>query len=252
MTDTFRVVTQATAGADKSFPDPNRCSGCTVGDLCIAAGSDDSTLARLDDMLKVREPIEDGTVVIRRNDSFKGLLAVRDGCFKSFMTDRNGDEQVLGFHFAGELIGLDAVKSGHYRADVMALGEAALCLLDYQELLNLSACSLQLQRQLFGLFSDRLAGQNWRGTELSAEEKIAGFLLDVSARLTERGQSGSDFTLRMSRRDIGDYLGLATETVSRVFRRLHEQGLIDVRRKRVRLVRQDDLASLAESVLERR
>lgn len=238
--------------AEVIFPDPGRCSGCVVGDLCVAAGSDKKTLSRLDALLKVRDPIADGTMVLRRGDPFRGLIAVRDGCFKSFVTDRDGREQVLGFHLPGELIGLDAVQSKRHRADVVALGDSAMCLLEYGELLDLSSCSTQLQQQLFRLFSARLADQNWRGTDLTAEERIAGFVLDVSRRLADRGQSHEDFELQMSRSDIGNYLGLATETVSRVFRRLHDQGLIDVRRKHVRVVDRAALERLAEAVLENR
>lgn len=234
------------------FPDPGRCSGCEVGQLCIAAGSDRETLARLDELLRVRNPIAAGTIVIRRGDPFRGLVAVRDGCFKSFVTDREGREQVLGFHLPGELIGLDAVQSKRHRADVIALGASSMCVLEYNELLNLSSCSTQLQKQLFRLFSGRLAGQNWRGTDLTAEERIACFVLDVANRLTERGLSGDEFELQMSRSDIGNYLGLATETVSRVFRRLHDQGLVDVRRKRVKLSDRAALEHLAEAVLDTR
>ena len=234
------------------FPDPSRCSGCAVGDLCVAAGSDDKTLSRLDDLLRVREPIEAGSVVIRRGDPFRGLVAVRAGCFKSCVTDREGREQVLGFHLPGELIGLDAVQSKRHRADVVALGGAAMCMLDYHELLSLSACSAQLQQQLFRLFSGRLADMNWRGTDLTAEERIAGFVLDVASRLAERGERDDEFELQMSRSDIGNYLGLATETVSRVFRRLHDQGLVDVRRKRVKLADRAALEQLAESLFETR
>lgn len=234
------------------FPDPGRCSGCAVGDLCVAAGSDRETLSRLDDLLRVRDPIDAGTVVVRRGDPFRGLIAVREGCFKSYVTDREGREQVLGFHLPGELVGLDAVQSKRHRADVVALGAASMCLLEYQELLNLSSCSTQLQQQLFRLFSGRLADQNWRGTDLTAEERIAGFVIDVANRLAERGLPGDEFELQMSRSDIGNYLGLATETVSRVFRRLHDQGLVDVRRKRVKIGDRDALTRLAEAVLDTR
>lgn len=234
------------------FPDPGRCSGCAVGELCVAAGSDRETLSRLDNLLRVRDPIGAGTFVVRRGDPFRGLIAVREGCFKSFVTDREGREQVLGFHLPGELIGLDAVQSKRHRSDVVALGSSAMCLLEYNELLSLSSCSRQLQQQLFRLFSGRLADQNWRGTDLTAEERIAGFVLDVANRLAQRGLPDEEFELQMSRSDIGNYLGLATETVSRVFRRLHDQGLVDVRRKRVKLGDRAALEHLAEAVLDTR
>ena len=236
--------------AASTYPDAERCSGCVVGGLCVAAGSDEKTLRRLDRLLKVDDPVATTDMVVRRGDPFNSLIAVRAGCFKSFVIDREGREQVQGFHFPGELIGLDAVDGRRYRANVVALSEASLCELDYDRLLELSACSDGLQKQLFRLFSGRLASLQWRGADFTAEERIAAFLVDIAERLEQRGESGDELELLMSRSDIGNYLGLATETVSRVLKRLSDAGVIAVRRKRVSIRQPDRLLALAEAVFE--
>lgn len=231
-------------------PDPERCSGCRVGRYCIAASADDETLRRLDGLLEVQDAIETDATVIRKGDPFAGLFAVRDGCFKSFVLDRDGREQVLGFHFSGELIGLDAIASGEHLANVVALGPSALCQLEYDELSEISSCSSGLQQQLFRLFSGRLADQHWRTGDFTAAERLAVFLLDISARLQRRGGDGAAFELLMSRSDIGNYLGLATETVSRVFSRFRRSGYITVHRKQVTLADKRALQVLASGVTD--
>ena len=232
--------------------DAVRCSGCTLGEICVAAGSDQATLIKLDELLEVDATIESGVDVFRRGDPFTGLVAVRSGCFKSYILDRDGNEQVQGFHFPGELIGLDAVQSGDYRNNVQSLGRSALCRLDYNQLLRLSACSAGLQSQLFRLFSSRLAAEQWRSLDFSAEERLAAFLLDISERLERRSLPSQDFELVMPRSDIANYLALATETVSRVFSKMRKARLIDVTRRNVRLADMAGLRAIAEPVFEAR
>ena len=230
--------------------DIDRCSTCSVGDLCVALGSDARTLSRLDELLDVREPIAVDQHILRVGDPFNGLYAVRAGCFKSYTIDRDGGEQVQGFHFRGELIGLEAVSRGSYGVNVQALTESATCRLEYSELLNISSCSTGLQSQLFRLFSSRLAAQHWRTADFSATERLATFLLDVSARLEQRGHPADQFELVMARSDIGNFLGLATETVSRGFGRLASNGIVDVSRKRVSIVDRAALLVAAGSANE--
>lgn len=226
------------------------CSTCSVGDLCVALGSDQDTLSQLDKLLQVKDSIADQEHVIRQGDPFSGLFAVREGCFKSYISDRDGREQVQGFHFPGELFGFEGISRGHYGAHVIALEQGGVCSLKYSELLRISSCSSSLQQQLFRLFSSRLATQHWRGGDYTASERLSAFLLDVSGRMELRGKDPRSFELLMSRRDIANYLGLATETVSRVFSRFNKQSLISVRRKHVQLLDMDRLRQIAEAVLE--
>ncbi|MEM1263854.1 MAG: helix-turn-helix domain-containing protein [Pseudomonadota bacterium] len=236
---------QVNSSVAVSLPDPSRCSGCSVGDLCVALGSDAQTLRKLDELLDIREPIAAGDHILVQSDPFRGLLAVRRGLFKSYTTDREGREQIQGFYLPGELIGLEGVSRGHYGANVQALSDAAICRLDYDALLKISACSTGLQQQLFRLFSSRLASQHWRTGDFAAIERLAVFLLDVSERFEQRGENGTAFELPMARSDIANFLGLATETVSRAFGRLASNNIISVRRKQVRIVDREALLAAA-------
>ena len=229
-----------------------RCSTCSVGDLCVALGADQTTLEQLDDLLQIEHPMSQTSHVVRQGDDFTGLYAVREGCFKSYITDKDGREQVQGFHFPGELFGIEGISLGKYSANVVALQSGGVCALQYSELLKVSSCSSALQQQLLKLFSGRLATNNWLGGDYSASERVAAFLLDVSDRLQERKLDGVNFEMPMSRSDIANYLGLATETVSRVFTRFNKDSIISVRRKRVTLLEPARLQSLAESVIENR
>ncbi len=226
-----------------------RCSACQVGQFCLAAGSDKETLLKLDELLHVDSSVDSGEHVARRGDAFKGVMAVRSGCFKSYRVDREGREQVRRFHFPGELIGLDAVNMGVYQDSTVALQKGATCAIDYRQLLELSSCAAGLQQQLFRLFSGQLAERQLHAGEFSAEERIAAFIVDISARLASRGWDGDQFELAMSRGDIGNHLGLATETVSRVFSRLRSAGVLTVRRKHIVITDRASLESMAESIL---
>ncbi|MEL7310326.1 MAG: helix-turn-helix domain-containing protein [Pseudomonadota bacterium] len=227
-----------------------KCSGCQVGHFCLAAGSDSETLEQLDELLVVDECIESGAHVARRGDAFRGVLAVRRGCFKSYRIDREGREQVRRFHFPGELIGLDAVSRGIYQDSTVALQDSATCAIDYQQLLNLSQCAKGLQQQLFRLFSGQLAEAQLHAGEFTAEERIAAFVCNISERLAARGHDAEQFELAMSRNDIGNHLGLATETVSRVFSRLRSAGVLNVRRKHITILDRLALFQLAEAVTD--
>ncbi|MEL6868261.1 MAG: helix-turn-helix domain-containing protein [Pseudomonadota bacterium] len=230
--------------------DQSRCSACSFGDLCLPSGSDDLTLGKLDALLETTDGIAVGRDVVMRGDAFAGLLAVRSGCFKSYTLDRDGNEQVQGFHFPGEIIGMDAINSHKHRANVQALSDASLCEFDYQSLLELSACSSGLQQQLFRLFSGKLAGQHWRTMDFTASERLAAFFLDISERLNQRGMDGHDFELAMSRSDIGNYLSLATETVSRVVTKFKVARLLQVDRKRVKVLDVEGLRHIAQPVFD--
>ena len=229
-----------------------RCSGCDVGHLCVATGADETTLEKLDHLLEIRDGVTPSRVVVKRGDPFQGLIAVRSGCFKPYTHARDGREHVLGFFLPGELIGLDAIERGFHQYDVIALDHGALCELDFEALVEISACSDGLRKQLFRLFASRLADVEWRTGDYTADERLAAFLLDISERLHQRGRDGQRFELPMSRSDIGSYLSLATETVSRVLSRFQKQQWIAVRRKQVSMIAPDALSSAAEAILESR
>jgi CRP/FNR family transcriptional regulator len=168
---------------------------------------------------------------------------------KTCRVDREGREQVLGFHLPGEIIGLSAIDGERYPCDAIALDDVQLCRFSFPKIALLAARLPGLQTQLFKLMSRGIGHAERLAADYSADERIAAFLVDLSRRLAERGFSGARFELTMPRTDIANYLRLAPETVSRVLRRFRDDGLIKVQRREVELTGADRLAALAEPML---
>ncbi len=168
---------------------------------------------------------------------------MRGGYFKSYLVESNGREQVLGFHLPGELIGLDAIWPEKHQCNAIALSTASVCALPYEDLTDLGREVSGLQHTMLRLLSKELALSHAMSGDFSAEERVAGFLLSLSSRMKLRGHSETNLTLAMSRRDIANYLRLATETVSRVFSRFEENEFVSVDRREVTLT---DLGKLRQ------
>jgi CRP/FNR family transcriptional regulator len=206
------------------------CSQCSLGELCLPRGLSDEEKMRFEQIVQRSRPIQPGEYIFRTGDDFRSVATVRTGCFKSYVIDRDGQEQVLGFHLPGELIGLDAIHAGRHMASVVALDTSAICSLGFDAVTGMARHMPELQDELFRVMSQR----------------IAMFLLSLSHRFARRDNSDKEFILSMSRRDIASYLRLATETVSRVLARFQKRGLIDVDRKQVRLLDTKGLHKLTE------
>lgn len=225
------------------------CSNCSLRDLCVPMGLDRQDLAQLDAVVQKSGAIQTGDHLFSVGDEFQALYAVRSGCFKTYTIDRAGREQVLGFHLPGELLGLDAIASARHQCNAIALDTASSCLMPFQDITQLAAEVPGLQRQMFRLLSENIAQSHALAGDYSADERLAAFLLGLSERFTRRGYSPTEFNLTMPRRDIANYLRLATETVSRVFNRFQKNELIEVERRQIRLVDLDGLRDLASSAL---
>jgi len=200
---------------------------------------------RLESIVKRSRPLHRGDQLFRRGDRFEALYVVKTGTVKTYApSGEHGSEQVLGFHLPGELLGLDAIDRDCHVCSAKVLETAAICEIPFQRFEELAARVPSLQRQMYRLLSKEIVQDSEMLLLLgkkSAEERLATFLLSLSQRLSRRGLSPTDFYLSMSRHEIGSYLGLAVETVSRLFTRFHEEGILGVDRKHVRLI---DLAAL--------
>ncbi|HYN79241.1 MAG TPA: fumarate/nitrate reduction transcriptional regulator Fnr [Lamprocystis sp. (in: g-proteobacteria)] len=220
------------------------CRHCSLGSLCLPRGLEPEDVERLEGILKRTRPLHRGDLLFHEGDRFRSLFVVKTGSVKSFAPNAEGGEQVLGFHLPGELIGLDAIDKRVHACSASALDTAAVCEIPYTQLEELTATVPSLQRQLYRLLSKEIG----HDTELllllgkkSAEERLAAFLISLSKRLEKRGLSATDLHLSMSRHEIGNYLGLAVETVSRLFTRFQEERLMHVDRKHIQL---NDLQAL--------
>ena len=223
------------------------CSSCGLRELCLPVGFSDEELAQLDELVSARRTIRRGEALFRRGDRFSALYAVRGGFFKTCTTTEDGRDQVTGFQMGGELLGLDGFDDETHRCDAIALEDSQVCIIPTASLEQISQTFPALQRQLHRVMSREIVREHGVMMLLSgmrAEERVAAFLVNLARRLEARGFSPSAFVLRMTRQEIGTYLGLQLETVSRCFSRLHEDGVLEVRQRDIRIVDTDALQRL--------
>ncbi len=220
------------------------CAQCSLQALCLPAGIGPEDMARLDEIVRRRRPLTRGERLFRIGAATEALYVVHDGAFKTVALSDDGDDQIIGFHLSGELMGMDALADGHHRCEAEALGPSLVCQIPLDALDDVCRVVPGLQTQLLrvigrsvGRDQDHLAMLARR----QAQERIAMFLHGLSERYQQLGSSGTEFSLPMSREDIARYLGLVIETVSRGFTRLQEDGLIKVRGRQLRIL---DLAAL--------
>ena len=214
------------------------CSGCNLRELCLPGGITADELEQLDTLVKRRGPFHRGDYLFRAGDTLQSLYAVRSGVFKLFATADDGTQQVLSFCLPGEILGFDAIGHETHGCSGIALDTSSVCSIPFKQLTEISRQLPGLQDRVLRLMSHEISADNQLLLTISnknAEERIATFLLSLSSRFHRLGYSASEFRLSMSRQDIGDYLGLTTETVSRILGRLHRKGLINLDRKHVQL-----------------
>lgn len=224
------------------------CTYCSVRQLCLPGGIGAEELQRLDQIVQRRRPVARGERLFRLGDPLTAVFIARDGAFKSVSISEDGEEQVLGFHLPGELIGLDALGTGEHRCEGVALTAANVCEVPYDQLSAVAAQVPSLQQQLFRVIGQSVdRDQDHLGilVRRQANERIALFLHSIGERYRNVGQSDRQFQLPMSREDIARFLGLALETVSRGFTRLQDDGVIDVTGRRVEIVNVTELLRLA-------
>ena len=224
------------------------CSQCSLRQLCLPAGIAPAELSRLDEIVKRRRPVQPGERLFRPGDAMHAVYVARDGAFKTITTSADGDEQIMGFHVPGELMGLDALGSGAHRCEAVALTSANVCEVPFDELSTIAALLPSLQQQLLrviGQSVDRDHDHMELLAKRQANERIALFLHGLGERLHHIGMSRTAIRLPMSREDIARYLGLALETVSRGFSRLQDDRVITVLGRRVDILDSDELARLA-------
>lgn len=222
------------------------CKNCTLSQLCLPMGMSAEDVDRLDSIVKRSRPLHRGDHLFRSGERFRSLYVVKTGSVKTYTPSEEGGEQVLGFHLPGEIIGLDAIDQDAHACSAKVLETSAICEVPFQRFEELAAAIPSLQHSMYRLLSKEIGHDAEMLLLLgkkNAEERLAAFLVSMSQRLSKRGLSPTDFYLSMSRHEIGNYLGLAVETVSRLFTRFQDEGLVRVDRKHVELL---DLASIEQ------
>ena len=223
------------------------CSSCNLRELCLPVGFSATELERLDTLVASRRAVRRGETLFRNGDPFEALYAVRTGFFKTRVSSEDGRDQVTGFQMAGELLGLDGISTDRHSCDAVALEDSQVCVIPYGQLEHLSREFTDLQRQFHKIMSREIVrdhGVMWLLGSMRAEERLAAFLLNLTQRLQARGFSPSALVLRMTREEIGTYLGLKLETVSRCFSKFQEDGILQVKQKQIRILDQAALEKL--------
>ena len=226
------------------------CSNCNLRELCMPLGLNESEMARIDDVVATRRKIARGDHLFRNGDKFNALFAIRTGFFKTRISAEDGRDQVTGFQMAGELMGLDGIVSDHHTCDAVALEDAEVCVMPFDRIEELSREITSLQRHVHKIMSREIVRENGVMLLLGsmrAEERLAAFLLNLVQRLHARGFSQTELVLRMTREEIGSYLGLKLETVSRTFSKFVDDGLVEVKQRHVRILNADGLKLVVNS-----
>lgn len=216
-----------------------RCSNCSIAKLCLPAGMPREEIRELDSHIQERLRLHKGETLYLQGDALDYVYAIRSGMIKTHTNLEDGRTQVTGFHMQGEVLGIDSLEDQKHSTDATALEDVEVCVIHVQRLAALLTQAPRLQLQLLRLTSREVRNMQAQLLALgsmNAEERLATFLLSFSERLLARGYSPVEFHLRMTREEIGSYLGLKLETISRLFSRMADSGLIQVRHRHVKLM----------------
>ena len=220
------------------------CSNCNLRELCMPVGLNHQELVRIDELVATRKSIKRGTSLFTTGETFTSLYAIRTGFFKTSVTTEDGRDQVTGFQMAGEIIGLDGIVNDQHTCDAIALEDAEVCVMPFDRIEELSREVNALQHHVHKIMSREIVREHGVMLLLGsmrAEERLAAFLLNLVQRLQARGFSKSELVLRMTREEIGSYLGMKLETVSRTFSKFAEDKFIEVKQRNIHILDADAL-----------
>ena len=222
------------------------CANCSMRELCLPVGLDKDAIRQLDEVVSTRVRLKKGQALYRTGDAFTALFAIRTGSCKTTVLAEDGREQVAGYHMLGDVIGMDGIGNDRHGCEAVALEDSEYCVMPFGDLAHLARDVPPLQRNLHRFLAREIArdqGVMLMLGSMRAEERLAVFLLNLSERYRERGYSATEFVLRMTREEIGSYLGLKLETVSRLFSRFQQEGLIQVQGRAIKIL---DAAALRQ------
>ncbi|MBO9644042.1 MAG: fumarate/nitrate reduction transcriptional regulator Fnr [Gammaproteobacteria bacterium] len=215
------------------------CSNCNLRELCMPVGLSPEELQRLDSLVATRRKVRRKELLFHNGEQFVSLYAIRTGVFKTRITSEDGRDQVTGFQMAGEIIGLDGIVNDRHTCDAVALEDSEVCVMPFDRIEELSREVSALQRHVHQIMSREIVREHGVMLLLGsmrAEERLAAFLLNLVQRLHARGFSASELVLRMTREEIGSYLGLKLETVSRTLSKFVDDGIVEVNQRHVRIL----------------
>ena len=207
------------------------CQSCSFSHLCLPVSLNKTELDSLDDIIERKKPLHKHDKLVKAGDKFNSLYAVRAGSFKSFVSSKDGEEQIIGFHFPGDIIGFDALRENTHQSYTQALETAMVCELPYETLDKMAVQFPKLRHQIMSFMSAEIKQDHdlmMLLNKRTAEERLIYFLAHLSKRFEDRGFSPRQYNLSMTRNEIGNYLGLTVETISRLLTRFQKEGIIKV------------------------
>lgn len=229
-------------------PDSTRCSTCMLSEICLPLGMARNDVNKLDELIKERIRIPKGSVLFNLGDKAEAVYGIRSGSLKTQLEDASGQVQITGFLLPGEILGMDGLLDNIQVSHAIALEDSEVCVIRIDELDTLSQHIPVLQQQLRRLMSKEINRSHQLVMSLGglrSEQRLAAFLINLSQRLATLGYSSSEFVLRMSREEIGNYLGLTLETVSRLFSRFAREGVLHIQQRQVQIIDMQTLRTLA-------
>lgn len=220
------------------------CSNCNLRELCMPVGLSMEELARVDELVTTRRTVKRGAQLFHTGEKFSSLYAIRTGFFKTCVATEDGRDQVTGFQMAGEIIGLDGIVNDQHTCEAIALEDAEVCVMPFDRIEEISREVTALQHHVHKIMSREIVREHGVMLLLGsmrAEERLAAFLLNLVQRLQARGFSKSQLVLRMTREEIGSYLGMKLETVSRTFSKFADEAIVEVKQRNIHILDADAL-----------
>jgi len=222
-----------------------RCRSCALATQCLPGGLDSDKVQKFERAVSRSRPLRAGEHLFRMGDPLQSIFVVNTGSFKTCTVDTQGREHIGAFHFPGDIMGIDAIYLDRHVSSAIALSSGTVCILPYPVLTSLAHEIPEIQGQILRMLSRDMLGNSSMAGDFTAEERLAAFLVMVSARQRHRARESADLDLAMTRQDIANYLRLAPETVSRVLARFQKSGLIKADRRHIALLDADGIEDLA-------
>lgn len=224
------------------------CQNCSISQLCLPFTLSENELTQLDNIIERKKPVQKSQVIFKSGDELRSIYALRSGTIKSYTLSETGEEQITAFHLPGDLVGFDAIIDMQHVGYAQALETSMICEIPFEILDDLAGKMPKIRQQIMRLMSNEIKSDQQMIlllSKMSAEEKLAAFLYNLSQRYSARGFSAREFRLTMTRGDIGNYLGLTIETISRLLGRFQKSGMITVQGKYITINQMDKLSELA-------
>ena len=232
----------------KNLPNHSKCSQCVMAQFCLPLGLSPKEIIEIDQLASEKIQLNKGDAIYRQGDHSESIFSIRHGSFKTEISLPDGRGQILGFHLPGEFLGLDGVGSKQYQTQAVALEASEVCVMKFSQFEKYALDIPSLQIHLYQILNHEITNDQKHLLtlgSLSAEEKMACFFVNLSERRALRGLNSTEFDLSMGREEIGSFLGIQIETVSRVLSKLSEAGLIQIKQKHLKLIDLDELHKIA-------